>query len=53
MWSHVGAALAASLADEPRFNIGKPHVVRPPIRRHLSIHRCIAARHFIVIDVCL
>ena len=25
---HVSAALTASLADEPRFNIGQPHVVR-------------------------
>src|SRR5436190_24098034 len=34
VWSHVGAVLAASLADEPRLDIRQPHIVGPPIGRH-------------------
>jgi hypothetical protein len=34
---HVGTALAASCADKPRFDIRKPHVIIPLVRRDRDI----------------
>ncbi|MEH2485403.1 hypothetical protein [Bradyrhizobium sp. AZCC 2230] len=32
VWPDIGAAAATALADEPRFEIRKPQIVRPSIR---------------------
>jgi hypothetical protein len=33
---HIGAALAAGLADKPWLNVGKSHIVRPSVGRQLN-----------------